>query len=372
MLCRIDISQEALLNNFRAFAGLVGHQHLAPVVKSNAYGHGLEVVYAALKSADPAWYCINYIEEAVTLRSLGFKGRLLVVGPATAQAFVVARQTGAELTLGNFPLLDAWLAHGEGVKIHLKVDSGLSRQGFFPEQMSEVVTKIGRRVQDVVGMGMHFANVEDTTEHEYADEQLRRFDVAHDILKSHGLQILRHAASSAATLLLDGSRFDLCRVGIGLYGLWPSKATRLSWLHGHKTLIELRPALSWKTQVTTVKQVHAGDFVGYGCTFRAVRDMRVAVLPVGYFEGYPRLASDHSSYVLIAGKRCPLVGRICMNMMVVDVSHLPTVDVGDDVTLIGQDGEEVLAAEEVAAWAQTIHYELVTRLNPEITRHLVG
>jgi alanine racemase len=368
MLTWIDIDHQALQRNFQIFAEIVGREALAPVVKANAYGHDLATVYSALATVDPAWLCVNYVEEAKQLRDLGFKNRILVVGPALPEVFGTARAAKAELTIGNFEVLRAWLKEAPGIDIHIKIDSGLSRQGFFPDQLPEVLDLLDQRRDSVKGISMHFANVEDVTEHAYAEEQLRRFANAVEIANDRGFKLLRHASSSASTLLLTHSRFDLCRVGISMYGFWPSQATRLSWLRTHKQLAELQPVLQWRTKVATVKGVRSGDFVGYGCTFRAVRDMQVAVLPVGYFEGYPRLTSDHPSYVLIRGKRCPLVGRICMNMMVVDISHLDDVEVGDTVTLIGSDGDEFLAAEEVAGWAQTIHYELVSRLNPEIPR----
>ena len=370
MLTWIEIDAEALRNNYRVFSNLVGHDVLAPVVKANAYGHGLAEVYRALEPENPAWLCVNYVEEAQKLRDLGFSGRVLVVGPALPEVFPVAKQTRAELTIGNFSVLDAWLIDPKGIDVHIKVDSGLSRQGFFPDEIEQVITRIGSNLDAVKGMSMHFANVEDVTEHGYAETQLQRFSAALAVAAKHNLKLIRHASSSASTLLLQSSHFDLCRVGISLYGFWPSKATRLSWLQTHESLADLRPALQWRTKVGTVKKVRNGDFVGYGCTYRAVRDMQVAVLPIGYFEGYPRIAGDHPSYVLIRGARCPLVGRICMNMMVVDVSHLPNIEVGDTVTLIGADGDEYLAAEDVASWAQTIQYELVTRLNPEIPRQV--
>jgi len=180
-----------------------------------------------------------------------------------------------------------------------------------------------------------------------------------------------HAASSASALIMAQSYFDLVRVGISMYGPWPSPLTRVSYLQLKSDVLDLRPALSWTTEVTTVKPVLAGQFIGYGCTFRAIRDMRIAVLPVGYYEGYPRLAGEAASYVLIKGARCPIVGRICMNMMMVDITHLADCQVGDLVTLIGADGQDMVSAQDIAGWARTIHYELLTRLHGDIPRHLV-
>jgi alanine racemase len=225
--------------------------------------------------------------------------------------------------------------------------------------------------QTIVGVCTHFANVEDVLEHEYADEQIGLFHKVCDVFRQHGLQCIEHCASSASDLILAASRFGMCRVGIALYGFWPSPSTRLSYLQIHKKIPELIPALTWKTSIAMLKDVPAGTFIGYGCTFKAVKDMTVAVLPMGYYEGYPRLVGDEQSYVLIRGQRCPLVGRISMNLMVVDVSHVIDVQRYDEVILIGKSGKEEIDATKLAGWASTIHYELVTRIHPELPRRLV-
>jgi alanine racemase len=172
-------------------------------------------------------------------------------------------------------------------------------------------------------------------------------------------------------MLLHKSRYDLCRIGISLFGFWPSQPTKLSYLQLNDRVEELRPALSWKTRVAQVKVVKAGKFVGYGCTFRVLRDSQIAVLPVGYFEGYPRIAGRSHSHVILRGQRCPIVGRVCMNMMMIDVSHLKEIKVGEIVTLIGEEDGEIISSHDVAAWSETIHYELVSRINPSLTRKIV-
>ncbi len=371
MLSTIHIDAAALRHNYRAFASLAGKDRVAPVLKSNAYGHGLEAVYTAIKSENPAWICVNYVTEAAALRRLGFAGRLLVVGPAVARELATCAALQAEPVIGNDEVLKAWLALGQRPVMHVKFDTGMGRQGFAPKDAAVVARQLVSHKGAIAGLCTHFANVEDVTDQDYAKEQLRQLEAAGAAFAAAGITVMRHAASSASTLIMPESRLGLERVGVSLYGVWPSQATRISYLQLTGNVLDLKPALTWRTEVTTVKPVASGQFIGYGCTYRANHDLVVAVLPVGYFEGYPRLAGNHGSYVLIKGQRCPIVGRICMNMMMVDVTHIKGIAVGDSATLIGQDGRETVHAHEVAAWAQTIHYELLSRLHPEIPRLLV-
>lgn len=371
MLCSIDLDQVAIRHNFLQFSNLAGHARVAPVLKSNAYGHGLEQVYAALAKDSPRWLCVNYVSEGQKLRAVGYKGRILVVGPSVPDELLLAASLDLDVVIGALEPLMAWLALAKPCALHVKFDTGMSRQGFRPTEAPHLAQILLPRAAFVMGICTHFANVEDVTDHGYAREQLKQFEIAVQAFRSVGLRPMKHAASSASSLILAESRFDLLRVGISLYGTWPSSLTRVSYLQINHEVPELRPVLSWHSQVTTIKTVAAGQFIGYGCTFRALREMRIAVVPVGYYEGYPRLAGEGSSFVLIRGQRCPIVGRICMNMMMVDTSHLPECHFGDRVTLIGKDGTESVSAQDVATWSKTIHYELFARLHPDIPRHLV-
>lgn len=368
MLCRIELDATALRHNYRLFCASAGRHRVAPVLKSNAYGHGLETVYRALAPETPAWLCVNYIEEALSLRRLGFQGRLLVLGPAVARELDAAAAARLDLVIGNQAVLDAWLAAPRRAAAHLKFDTGMSRQGFMPSEAKAVAAAVAPHAGDLGGVCTHFANVEDVTDHSYAEKQLERFRAVRTAFAEAGLTPMAHAASSASALIMADSVFDLVRIGISLYGEWPSALTRVSYLQTHARVVDLKPVLSWRTEVTTVKTVPAGEYVGYGCTYRTNHPMRLAVLPVGYFEGYPRLASESQAFVLIRGQRCPMVGRICMNMLMVDTTHLQEVKVGDVATLIGNDGEDVVSAHDVAGWAKTIQYEVLSRLHPDIPR----
>jgi alanine racemase len=371
MMTWIELKAAHVKHNVQVFSELVGKEKLAFVLKSNAYGHGLKEIYEALKSEKPVWLAVNYVEEGRELRALGFQGRILVVGPFVPEDISEAFKNKLEMMLGHKEGLSAWLQAAVKPEIHVEFDTGMGRQGFRPADADDIASRLANDKKLVRGVSMHFANVEDVTEFEYANVQIARFDTVYKVFTGRGFQVIAHAASSAAALILEGSRFDLMRVGISTYGLWPSQATKISYKHLHGALIDLKPVLSWRTKITSTNDVPAGQYIGYGCTYKTRHPMRIAVLPVGYYEGYPRIASGSEAYVLIHGERCPIVGRICMNMMMVDITDISDKsNVGDLATMIGADGKEYIAASDVAGWAETIHYELVTRLHPAIQRKL--
>ena len=221
------------------------------------------------------------------------------------------------------------------------------------------------------GISSHFANIEDTTDHSYAGLQLENFRRNLERLTEAGIKIpLRHMSCSAAAMLFPKTHFEMVRVGIGVYGLWPSRETYVSCLMAKKEPIQLRPVLSWKARVAQLKTVPAGAFVGYGCTYRATRRLRLALAPVGYYDGYPRQLSN-VAYVLVKEKRAPLRGRVAMDFIALDVTDIPGVKREDEVVLLGKEGAETLTADTLAGWAGTINYEIVARLNPEIPRIVV-
>ena len=181
---------------------------------------------------------------------------------------------------------------------------------------------------------------------------------------------MRHTACSAALLLFEKTKFDLVRPGIAFYGLWPSKETYLSYrLQGRSNKI-LKPALSWYTRVIQIKDVSPNSFIGYGCTFRTTSQTKLAVLPIGYYDGYDRSLSN-LAHVLIRGKRAPVRGRVCMNLMMVDISDIPGIKLEEPATLIGENGEEAISADLLADWANTVNYEILSRINEKIPRIVV-
>lgn len=373
----VEIDAAALRWNLQQFRRHLGSSALGAVVKSNAYGHGMLEIAALARQADVPWLCVNQLDEALALREAGHDARILVMGAIPLGRLESVVEHDLRPVLYNPASLERLQALGAArdsrVAVHLKVETGTHRQGIAADDLRPIAEYVQRASHlQLEGVTTHFANIEDTTDHRYAAGQLRRFRAAVESLESVVGRIpLRHAACSAATILFPETHFDLARVGISLYGLWPSSETRVSCHESSAGKWELRPLLSWKSRVAQVKRVPADSFVGYGCTHRTTRDSRIAVLPVGYYEGYDRRLSA-GAYTLIGGRRAPLIGRVCMNMCMVDVTDIPGVDVEDEVVLIGAQGEDQITAEQLAKWCGTISYEIVSRIWDGLPRIAVG
>jgi alanine racemase len=219
------------------------------------------------------------------------------------------------------------------------------------------------------GLYTHYANIEEAGDFAYAGHQLARFEAAVAGVEAAGKVPFKHTACSAAAILYPQTHFNLVRIGISLYGLWPSEATRRAACAGERPL-ELRPALTWKCRIAQVKDLAPGEAVGYGCTFRTERPTRLAVIPVGYYEGLDRGLSNRGA-VLVRGRRAPIVGRVCMNMTMLDVTDVPGAAAGDEAVLLGRQGDEQISAEEMAGLLDTINYEVVTRIGASVPRIVV-
>jgi alanine racemase len=257
--------------------------------------------------------------------------------------------------------------------VHLKVDTGTHRQGVSVGELPTVCRVAAREGLEVVGVATHFANIEDTLDHGFAGTQRDLFERALAVVR-HELGAVPpwvHASCSAAALLFRECDYSLVRVGISAYGHWPSRETQLSWVLQHgRDGVRLKPVLTWKSLVGQLQHVAQGETVGYGRTWTALRPTRLAVLPLGYADGYPRSLGNRAR-VLVRGVPAPVVGRVCMNIVMVDVSDIPEVGVGEEVVLIGQQGEATITAEELAGLSGTINYELLARLSPSIPRVVV-
>lgn len=371
----IELSQSALDKNVAALARFAGDRIIAASLKANAYGHGLPQIVGMLKSNKRVGYItVHSIEEAIACREAGWTHNILVLGPIAVadleQVFVHDIEPVVFTREGVNALGKLTSKFNRGVKTHLKLETGTNRQGITEKELAPfaAIYKKYPLLKKPYGASMHFANIEDTTSHEYADYQLGEFNRLTAAMKRHGIvPTVRHTASSAALILFEKTRFEMVRPGLSVYGHWPSKETYLSYrLSGGGNRI-FEPVLSWRTRITQLKDVPADSFIGYGCTYRTTARTRLAILPVGYYDGYSRALSNQS-YVLIRGKRAPVRGRVCMNLMMVDVTDIKGVRLGDTATLIGRDGDEVLKAERLADWASTINYEILSRLSQAIFR----
>lgn len=370
----VELDAEAPDHNLRQLkAGAGGRVPICAVVKANAYGHGVDPMVHLMPSAD--WFAVNSLEEGLRLRALRVRKPILLLGHVPLGSLHEAIRADLALTLYNRESLQA-LSRLElppgAARIHLKVDTGAGRQGIRPEEIEDFVLEL-RRIPGAFleGVSSHFANIEDTLAHEYAEEQLERFNRALETLaEMDSTPPIVHTASTAAGILFPETHFSLIRAGIGLYGLWPSRETYLSTLLSGRHPPNLKPVLSWKTRLVQIKTLAEGSYVGYGCTYKTTRPTRVGVLPVGYSDGYDR-ALGNTAYVLVHGRRAPVIGRICMNLCMIDITDIPQARLEDEVVLLGASGTERITAETLAGWAGTINYEIVSRISPLLERRVV-
>jgi alanine racemase len=372
-LISVEISRSALAHNFQILRESVGSKvALAPMVKSNAYGHGLEICSAIFRDCGAEYLAVNSIFEAEKIRATGDRGKIYIAGFTPSSEIENAVAADAEFVVFNFEILDALEKLNLPAKIHLKIETGTNRQGLQKQDIPRFLEKIKSLPSvEFVGVAMHFADIEDTTSHDFAEQQLAEFTAIRSEIEKAGFENLKfHAANSAATLLFPATHFEICRTGIANYGMWPSKETFLSLAEERKKKIVLRPALTWKTKIAQIKTIQPGESVGYGRSFVARKEMKIAILPVGYFDGFARNYAEKGS-VLIAGQRAKILGRICMNISMVDVSDILEIKIGDEVILLGRSGEDEITAEELGEWGGTINYEVTTRIRENILRKMV-
>ena len=373
----VEVDALSIRHNVGEFRRLVGSaRKLCAVVKANAYGHGLFETARTARAAGADWLGVFDLDEAVRLREAGVDGPVLIMGDVATEGLPEAIARGFRLTVPSREMAArvtaAARAAGRRADVHLKIETGTNRQGLPGPEAAEIGASFARgSFVYVEGAYTHFANIEDTTDHSYAFWQLANFKGALAALEEAGLKPpIRHTSCSAATILFPETYFEMVRMGIGMYGLWPSRETRVSAAQRGETSIDLRPALTWKTRILQVKDAAEGTFVGYGCSFRATRRMRIAVLPVGYCNGYDRGFSN-TAYVLVRGRRSAVTGRVCMNLTMVDVTDIPEAAAGDEVVLLGKQENDSITADQLAALIGTINYEIVARLDPLAPRVLV-
>jgi alanine racemase len=367
----ITISIEALRTNAQRLHDLVAPARIAFAVKANAYGHGLLETSLAIEPF-AAMLCVYSLEEAVALRDGGVTKPVLIMGPVAPENLDAALAAKAAIALwdtGVYALRVASTARRRNTAfaVHVKINTGLNRLGLGPQDAADAIEDYLRMAElRVEGVFSHLAAAEEM-DSPFTLAQLATFESAlapvQEQLQSRSQKPILHIAASAAAMLWPQTRLDMVRVGIALYGLWPSPATRQAM---HDTLA-LEPALRYETTIVAIRQVVAGDAIGYGTSFHAPQAMRIGVLPLGYADGIPRLFSNTGAF-LVRGVRCPIIGRICMNMTMIDLSGTSEAVIGERVTLIGKDGSANIGADDWGSWAQTINYEIVTRLPSEIPR----
>ncbi len=368
----IEISKEAIRQNIQSFRNIIpARTKLAAIVKSNAYGHGMSLVAKEAVCSGADVLGVNSVQEALALSQLVPEIPILIMGSIHRLKSLnkVLNNERFWIVVSRIDEVETLASFSPRPKIHLKTDTGMGRLGYSGQYMLETLYNISAKHLPLDGIMTHFASTEDFTEHSYTKKQMENFNDYIRFAFSLGYtNLIKHASASASTMLFEETHLDMVRIGISLYGLWPSLKTRLSLSLAGKNFV-LKPALEWKTRIQHIQNIPAGNFVGYGSTFRTNSPSKIAVLPIGYYEGYDRRLSNQS-YVLVRGERANVVGRVCMNMTMIDVTHIKECKEGDEAVLIGNDGNESVTADFLADVSGTINYDIVTSLNKEIMRVL--
>jgi alanine racemase len=372
MIGRIRVSLDAIAHNARALRDLVAPARAAFVVKANAYGHGIAHIARTVEPfADRL--CVYSLDEAVTLRESGITKPIFVMGPIESNDLDEARAREVEIALwdtGSYLRAIAQCARrgNARIRVHVKINTGTTRLGLEPRDAADAIEDYARLNEvQIAGLFSHLAAAEEL-DSPFTLGQLDTFNrtvqAVEETLQSKSMRPIRHIAASAAAMLWPQTRLDMVRIGIALYGLWPSPQTRAA-MNGNA--FDLQPALSMQSALAVVRDVEAGTPIGYGGSYHAPRRTRIGVVPLGYADGIPRLLSNRGAF-LTGGRRCPIVGRVCMNMTMIDLGASSPARPGDEVTLLGMQGDARVGADDWGEWAETINYEIVTRLPAELPR----
>jgi len=378
LLLKAEIDLKAIAHNVKELRRITHPKtRLMAVVKANGYGHGVvEVAQCALQNGAAA-LGVARIEEGIQIRKDGIRAPILIFGYTPAQLAADLLKFDLTQTICTFASAQAFSQTAASLrkklKVHLKIDSGMGRLGLLPQDfksdnpaainadaIQETITIASLPGLELEGIFTHFATA-DSANKSYADKQIRIFTNYLKQLQRAGLNPpVRHAANSAALIDMPQSHLDMVRPGIALYGLYPSDEVK-------KKTVDLKPAMALKTSVVHLKKVPAGFYVSYGITHKTPKPTTIATVPVGYADGLNRLLSSRGQ-MLVHGRRVPIIGRICMDLTMLDVGDIENVKVGDEVVIFGQQGNETLTVDEMAAALNTINYEIVSTITARVPR----
>jgi len=365
----IEISKNAINHNINQYKKIIGNKILAPVIKANAYGHGLvEFAQVCQTNKNVGFLCTATLSEALTLRKHNITKPILVLSYIDSEIREIANQNISVITydIDTIKKLDSIGKHsGKPCNVHIKIDTGLSRLGITPDKAIDFIKHVKTyKHVNIQGIWTHFAEAQ-SPDKSFTNQQAHAFTKLIKNLKNIGIQIpLIHASNTSSVSTLDLKYTNFCRIGVGLYGCIPSHYI------SEKTKTEnpsfnLKPILTWKTKIFYIKEIPKDSFIGYDRTHQVKRDSKIAVLPVGFFEGYDRRFSN-KGHVFIKGKLAPIVGVVCMNVFMVDVTDIKNVKINSEVILIGNISGVRL--DDLANIANLNPREISTRLNQNIPR----
>lgn len=372
----IEISAQALSRNISALRSLLDSEaDFLAVVKSNAYGHDLDTIVRLCISEGVTSFGVDSIDEAMAVRKRTSDADIYILGMTVEARIKDIVENDLIQTVYTAEMIsliaEEAMKQQRVARVGIKIETGTMRQGVEIAKLEPlfIALRQNERFIELFAVSSHFSDAEDVANPEYTKKQQNLFCEA--LIKIHRAGFSptkQHIACSAAGILYPETQFNLSRFGIAMYGLWSSESLRRRNRTSSRS-IELAPALSWKTRIAQLKDVPAGATVGYSHGFFTNKAMRIAVLPIGYYDGLFR-SYARAGEVLIRGQRCKIVGNICMNMSMVDVSHLPQCTKQDIVTILGKDGMHQITAEEIAEKTGTINYEVVTSIKQHLPRIL--
>ena len=361
----VEINKKAVASNIKALKPLLRPKtKLWSVVKSNAYGHGLAYFAKIADGLGVSGFCVDSVQEGLKLRKNGIKKPILTLGPTLPELLKEASISDITITISNFDSLNNFLKNKHKPNFHLKFDTGMHRQGFYLNEVSKLIKllKANKLTDKLTGIYTHFASAKDLNYPAYTDLQFSQFEKEIKRFENSGFKnFIKHAAATGGALINPKYHLDAVRIGIGLYGLWPSKELFLQIKN-----LKLKPVLSWHTLISEVKNLKKWDYVGYDMAERVSSPAKIAILPIGYWHGFPRGLSGIGE-VLIRGRRAKILGRVSMDLIVANVTGIPC-KTGDKATVIGRQKNEEISAFEIAQKLGTVHYEVITRINPLIER----
>ena len=351
----VEISRSALKNNINELKKNINifnrNIKFCGVIKSNAYGHGL-IETAQIIENDIDFFGVNALWEAIEIvNKLKTTKPIIVLGYTPLNALNnIVNYPNVRIIVYNIETLEKLNQLAEKNKIelnvHIKVETGTGRQGITEEQLPNFILffKNSKYIK-LEGISTHFANIEDTTNHVYYKYQLNKFKEFVELFKQKGIDIpIKHTACTAACILFSDTYFNMIRPGIGLYGLWPSKETYLSCLIEGREMLNLQPVLTFKTKIAQIKQLPVNSYIGYGCTYKTTTPTKIAILPVGYYDGYDRKLSNQG-FVIIRNRRAPIIGRICMNITMINITHIKDAQLEDEVILLNSSADKTISTE---------------------------
>lgn len=364
---RAEVDLEAILHNIKEVQRVIGTDtKVMAVIKADGYGHGAVPIAKELDKIGVDAYAVAILEEAIELREAGIQTPILILGYTAPQQYRQLIQDHIDATIYTYDmakeLSQTAISMGKEASIHLKIDTGMNRIGFKPtdealEEIKRIVKLPNLKIQ---GIFTHFSRADENNK-DAAYEQKKRYDAFIDRIEDEGIHIpLKHISNSAAIIDMTDCRKNMVRSGIITYGLYPSNEVATD-------VLDLQPAMSIRTHIVHVKEVGQGEGISYNATYVTDKNTKIATIPVGYADGYSRLLSSKGR-VIIRGQYAPIVGRICMDQFMVDVSHIDNVQVMDEVTLMGTDGNATISAEEIAKQIGTINYELVCDISKRVPR----